>query len=66
MVVIALGFLFCFLFNYTVAIICLSLLTILLFTLAYFAPKKKQVKPNKKKPGETNSKLVNLARNAML
>jgi UDP-N-acetylmuramyl pentapeptide phosphotransferase/UDP-N-acetylglucosamine-1-phosphate transferase len=64
--VIALTFLFCFLFNYTVAIICLTILTILLFTLAYFAPKKKQIKPSKKKPGETNSKLVNLARNAML
>ncbi len=38
-----------------------------LFAIAYYAPNQKNIKPNsKKKPGDTNSRIVNMARNAMM
>jgi UDP-GlcNAc:undecaprenyl-phosphate/decaprenyl-phosphate GlcNAc-1-phosphate transferase len=50
----------------TVTLIILATTTCLLFAIAYFAPKKKGLKVAKKKGDKTNSKIVNMARDAVM
>jgi UDP-GlcNAc:undecaprenyl-phosphate/decaprenyl-phosphate GlcNAc-1-phosphate transferase len=64
--IIALSYISCFFFTNTVALCIITVVTALLFAAAYFAPKKKQVKQAKKKNGDTNSRIVNMARNAIM
>ncbi len=50
----------------TVSLIILVSITSILFAIAYFYPNKKNIKSAKKKEGKTNSKIVNMARDAVM
>ena len=64
--VILLAYVFCTIVTYTAAIVLLIVATTLLFIIAYYFPKKKNISISKNKNGETNSRIVNIARDAIM